>query len=104
VTKPVRTNPFADDEILRYVTQYTAISPQLGRRLWNEIQGVFERLSTHPLSGEVVPRARVHRTARRVPLRQFPFFLIYRDHPDHIEIMALAHTSRRPYYWRSRFH
>jgi len=47
----------------------------------------------------------VHRTrgmVRRFPLNDFPFFLIYRERDDHLEIVALAHTSRKPYYWRGR--
>jgi toxin ParE1/3/4 len=103
VNKPVRTNPFADDEVLHYVAQYTAISPELGGRFWNEVQGAFKLLSSYPLIGEVVPRARVGAAARRIPLRHFPFFVIYRDLSDHVEVMALAHTSRKPNYWRSRF-
>ena len=39
---------------------------------------------------------------RRIPLRRFPFFVIYRDAPDRIEIIAIAHGRRRPGYWRTR--
>jgi plasmid stabilization system protein ParE len=101
--KPVRTNPFADDEILNYISLYEAESPNLGERLWNEIQAAFKLISEYPSIGGVVPRARLRRAARRIPLRHFPFFLIYRELNDYIEIMALAHTSRQPNYWRSRF-
>jgi len=103
VTQPVRTNPFSEEEIVHYVAQYTAISPELGGRLWNDIQAAFQRLSEHPLIGEVVARARVRGAARRIPLRRFPFFVIYRVLSDQVEVMALAHTSRKPNYWRSRF-
>ena len=103
MTRPVRTNPFADEEIVQYVGQYTTISTSLGERFWYEIQAVFHLLSTYPLAGEVVPRARVRGAARRIPLRRFPFFVIYRLVDESIEIMAVAHTSRKPNYWRSRF-
>jgi toxin ParE1/3/4 len=40
---------------------------------------------------------------RRFLLRQFPFVLIYRERPSaSIQIIAVAHTSRRPGYWRKR--
>jgi toxin ParE1/3/4 len=40
---------------------------------------------------------------RRVKLRQFPFLLIYELRPDdRILVVAVAHTSRRPGYWRRR--
>jgi toxin ParE1/3/4 len=103
VSKPVRTNPFADDEILEEVRHYAAHSMDLGERFWSEVQASFKLVSEYPLIGEVVRRARVRGTPRRIPLRRFPFFLIYRNLNGHIEVMALAHTSRKPNYWRSRF-
>lgn len=40
---------------------------------------------------------------RRFLLRQFPFTLIYRERPSGIiQIVAVAHTSRRPGYWKQR--
>jgi hypothetical protein len=39
---------------------------------------------------------------RRFPLRHFPFFVIYREHQDYLELVALAPASRKPNYWRSR--
>lgn len=42
-------------------------------------------------------------STRRFLLRQFPFILIYRERPDaSIQIVAVAHTSRRPGYWAKR--
>jgi plasmid stabilization system protein ParE len=103
VSKPVRTNPFADEEIFTHIRYYAARSVHLGVQLWDEVQDAFKLVSEHPFIGEVVPRARVRGAARRIPLRRFPFFVIYRNHDDYIEVMALAHTSRKPTYWRSRF-
>ena len=41
---------------------------------------------------------------RRVPLRRFPFTIVYRHEPgsESVEIVAVAHQSRRPEYWRHR--
>jgi toxin ParE1/3/4 len=42
-------------------------------------------------------------STRRFLLRQFPFTLIYRERPSgDIEIVAVAHTSRKPGYWKAR--
>jgi toxin ParE1/3/4 len=42
-------------------------------------------------------------STRRFLLRQFPFILIYRErNSEGIQIVAVAHTSRRPRYWKSR--
>jgi plasmid stabilization system protein ParE len=40
---------------------------------------------------------------RRFLLRRFPFLLIYRERAGgNLQIVAVAHTSRRPGYWRER--
>lgn len=42
-------------------------------------------------------------STRRFLLRQFPFILIYRERASaDIQIVALAHTSRKPGYWKQR--
>ncbi len=39
---------------------------------------------------------------RRKLLGRYPYGVIYRIEGDEILIVALAHTSRRPGYWRGR--
>ena len=39
---------------------------------------------------------------RRKLLERFPYGIIYRVDGDKILIVALAHTSRHPEYWRNR--
>jgi plasmid stabilization system protein ParE len=40
---------------------------------------------------------------RRFLLKQFPFIVIYRSRSSSvIEVVAVAHTSRRPGYWSGR--
>jgi len=42
-------------------------------------------------------------STRRFLLRQFPFILIYRERVDgSVQIVAVAHTSRKPGYWMTR--
>lgn len=100
MTAVVRPSEFAQDEIEHYVRRYESERAGLGDRLWNDIQTAIELIADHPLIGETVRRTRG--LVRRVPLRHFPFFLLYRERESYIQIVALAHTSRRPYYWRSR--
>lgn len=55
------------------------------------------------LAGER-PRAwpEIEPGVRRVVLNRFPFALIYRIERDEVQILAVAHHSRRPSYWRER--
>jgi plasmid stabilization system protein ParE len=39
---------------------------------------------------------------RRFVLRGFPFSIIYLDDPDVIRVIAVAHSRRRPGYWKDR--
>ena len=102
MTKLVRPNEAAEGEFRYYVRRYENESAGLGDRLWAEIQAAIALISDYPSIGEIVPRVRAQPTVRRVPLRHFPFLLVYRVYSDHIEVVALAHTSRKPRYWRGR--
>jgi toxin ParE1/3/4 len=54
-------------------------------------------LLEHPGLGTPASRNR-----RLLPLRRFPFSLLYRFDHGQLRIIAVAHHSRRPGYWRDR--
>jgi plasmid stabilization system protein ParE len=39
---------------------------------------------------------------RRYILHRFPFYLVYRETADRLEIIAVAHGRRKPGYWKNR--
>ena len=39
---------------------------------------------------------------RRYLLRQFPYGIVYRSAEAYVEIVAVAHTKRKPDYWKQR--
>jgi|SRR5580658_854735 plasmid stabilization system protein ParE len=39
---------------------------------------------------------------RRFVMQRFPFSVVYLDDPELIAIIAVAHTKRRPGYWKGR--
>ena len=69
----------------------------LGAELKAETQRITQILSEVPLIGEPVGKS-----YRRMPLRRFPFALIYRIDGDRLRIMAFAHRRKRPGYWGKR--
>jgi len=42
------------------------------------------------------------RKRRRMPLRRFPYSIIYYVRGDELRVVALAHHRRRPEYWARR--
>ena len=39
---------------------------------------------------------------RRMLLRRFPYFVVFREAVTQLEVVAVAHGHRRPVYWRDR--
>jgi plasmid stabilization system protein ParE len=39
---------------------------------------------------------------RKFVLRRFPFVAVYRELSSAIQVLAIAHSRRRPGYWKSR--
>jgi len=39
---------------------------------------------------------------RRFVMQRFPFSVVYLDDPELITIVAVAHSKRRPGYWKGR--
>lgn len=100
--KRLRVDSAAEDELQAAVAWYDSRRAGLGARLLSAVDRTLQLIRRHPGLGEPVPRVRPEQGVRRVPLRRFPYFVIYRERDDEIQIVAFAHTSRRPGYWRHR--
>jgi plasmid stabilization system protein ParE len=46
--------------------------------------------------------ATVGRGCRYCALKRYPFRVVYRDEPERLLIVAIAHAKRRPGYWHGR--
>ena len=62
-----------------------------------ELDLAVEAIAAHP---KMWPRY-VHGT-RRYVFHRFPFYLVYRETANSIEIIAVTHGRRKPGYWKSR--
>ena len=76
---------------------YLERSPQAAVRFGEAVERALREIAAAPQRW-----ARGSHGTRRFLLRGFPFLLIYRDHNDEIQVLAVAHTSRRPGYWKTR--
>jgi plasmid stabilization system protein ParE len=69
----------------------------LGKSFVAEVERTIALIRLHPDMGVPGPLRQ-----RRMPLLGFPYSLVYRHEPESIWILAVAHQSRRPGYWRHR--
>jgi plasmid stabilization system protein ParE len=71
----------------------------LGFRFTADIDEALARIRSQPLAWHPLGNH-----FRRCHLQHFRYGLIYRIHGEQAEILAVAHDSRRPGYWRNRKH
>lgn len=90
-------HPDADREFTAHALFYERREPGLGRRFIDEIERGIEILVSQPQIGP-----QLDEEFRCFVLDTFPFSLIYRIEPEQIWVVAVAHQSRRPDYWRER--
>lgn len=69
----------------------------LAQSLFSEFEQAVDLLLQHPKLGAVWRYGK-----RRYLMRRFPYSLIYLVEREELRILAVAHQSRRPGYWRAR--
>ncbi len=80
----------------RQVAYYEGREPGLGRWFYDEVIAHLDWIAATP----DVPRLR--KGYRRVNLKVFRFYVAYVIESDRVWILAVAHGSTRPGYWRKR--
>jgi len=100
--KRLGVDPAAEEELRAAVAWYEMQRRGLGARFFTEVGRVLDLILRHPGIGSPVPRVRAEYGTRRVPLRRFPYFVVYREQGEEIQVVAVAHASRKPGYWRHR--
>ena len=94
----VSTHPLAADELVDSAEYYARQgSAGLGDQFIAEFEQVVALLGSNPDLGPVW-----RRPFRRLPLSRFPFSVVYIASGEFLRIVAIAHHSRQPGYWRSR--
>lgn len=71
--------------------------PGLGKSFAAEVESTISLIRQFPEAGVLVGT-----TQRRVVVARFPYSVVYRQYPDLVVVVAVAHQRRRPGYWRRR--
>lgn len=76
---------------------YAERAPRVAARFAEELDAALSRIAEAPRRWPVY----LHGT-RRARLNRFPYLVPYRDEPDRMLIVAVAHAKRKPGNWRKR--
>jgi len=90
-------HPLAAKELIESSLFYEQRRRFLGDEFITAVEKTIRKISANPLHGRIEKlRARSYKVER------FPFRVVYQVQTDRIWIVAVAHLSRRPGYWRKR--
>ena len=76
---------------------YAARSPAAALHFANAVNAALANIAESPRQFGAVDDEH-----RQCPLKRFPFRIVYRMVGEGILVVAIAHASRRPGYWRDR--
>jgi toxin ParE1/3/4 len=97
VIKPVEFHEAAFSELDAAFDWYFARSARVAAAFLDEIDRALDLISSSPQTWPLY-----HQNTRKFVLKRFPFLLVYREKASTIQVIAVAHGRRRPYYWKMR--
>jgi hypothetical protein len=95
--KRVVYHRLAASELVDAAVFYEQRRPLLGDKFINETDAARDKILENPVRGR-----REKFGLRSFKLRLFPYRLFYLMESERLWIVAVAHLSRRPGYWRRR--
>jgi plasmid stabilization system protein ParE len=91
-------SPEADRELIESARYYAREGgSEVGRAFLDEYERVVRLLCARPDIGVAWGEGR-----RRLPVRKFPYSVVYYLRGDELRVIALAHHRRKPGYWSGR--
>lgn len=97
--KPFQLSDPATAELTDAIRWYEQKRTGLGAELFDAIVETIDLIRTHPEIG--TPRS-TRQPSRQLRVTRFPYSVVYRIRDNDIYVVAVAHTSRRPDYWKHR--
>ena len=95
-------HPAAEDETSEAATYYEAISSHLADAFADEDERAVARVLSSPRMHPPTEDGPAGYELREVLLRRFPYRLVVWLHENSTRILAVAHLSRKPGYWKHR--
>ena len=95
--KPVRLSAEADVELAETAGFYDERQVGLGAAFISEFVKATQIIQQFPSLGRPIGSR-----MRRVLTNRFPYAIAYLEFRDETLVVAIAHTSRKPGYWKGR--
>lgn len=94
---PLVFHPEVKFEIKESYLWYESIKEGLGESLLHELESSYPIIQEAP---QIWPKFRS--IYHKYLLKKFPFSILYSIEESQVTVYAVAHYSRRPYYWKDR--
>ena len=92
----------AAEEAIEAAAWYEGRRVGLGVEFFAVLDAALDLLEDEIVPLTSMPGAAGARGAKRLVLKHFPYDVVVRELADEVVVVAVAHHSRRPGYWRSR--
>lgn len=90
-------HPEARSELREAIGYYNDCRSGLGIEFFNEVRSSFKQIAGSPLLWRYWSE-----NSRRHLIKRFPYTIIYEPRADSVLVVAIAHQSRKPGYWKDR--
>lgn len=90
-------HPDAKREMREAADFYDLERPGLGTEFLDAVEQAMRRTIEHPESSPVVLGQ-----VRKCTVSRFPYSVVYSVRGGGVYVSAIAHSSRRPFYWQDR--
>jgi hypothetical protein len=98
----VRILEQAADEAIEAAAWYEQERPGLGIEFDHAVNTAIDLLEDEIVPLTNMAGAAGARGIKRLILKRFPYEIVVREVSEEIVVVAIAHQSRRPGYWRNR--
>lgn len=95
-------HPEAQAELVADVDWYDEREPGVGDRFAHAVRAAIDSAVDDPEAWPILPGWDREPVVRSRSVTGFPYRIVYLVEDDVLTIVAVAHTKRRPGYWRER--
>jgi plasmid stabilization system protein ParE len=102
MTKPVRFDTEAEEELAAAAVRYEEQQAGLARELLSAVNRAVERIRSGPGRCTFEPTVPRELNVQRAFVQKFWYRLVFVELADEVRVLAVVHHRQRPDHWRHR--